>query len=251
MTDEEKGFVRVGRIAEGKHVVYGAVLKGAAGRLVVGLVVIAIGVVFLLNELEIVDARHVLRWWPALALAWGLAMLTGLCCRRNVTAGLIVSIFSGWLLLVRMGVVHRDPWDLWPVVLVILGASMVVAALRGPASAAKLADGASTLRAFALWSGATRKVVSEDFRGGEVTAIMGGHDIDLRPARIAGGPAVIDLFVWWGGVDIRVPPDWKVTNEALALLGGVDDKTRAPEGEAKGHLILKGLIIMGGVEARN
>jgi hypothetical protein len=68
---------------------------------------------------------------------------------------------------------------------------------------------------------------------------------------MAGGPAVIDLFVWWGGVDLRVPTDWKVTNEALALLGGVDDKTQAPEGEAKGHLVIKGLIVMGGVEVRN
>jgi len=251
MTDEEKGSVRVGRIDEGRHVVYGAVLKGVTGRLVFGLVVIAIGVVFLLNELDIVDARHALRWWPALALAWGLMMLTGFCCRRNVVAGVLVSFFSAWILLLKLAVVERNPWDFWPLVLVAVGATMVIAALRGPASAAKLADAASTVRAFALWSGASRKVVSEDFRGGEVTAIMGGHDIDLRPARIATGPAVMDVFVWWGGVDIRVPADWKVTNEALALLGGVDDKTRAPEGEAKGHLIIKGLIIMGGVELRN
>lgn len=251
MSDGEKKPVEVGRVVDGKHAVYGVVLRGITGRLVVGVVVIAIGIVFLLNELHIADARYVLRFWPALTLAWGLMMLTGFCCRRNVTAGLLVSFFSGWLLLLRLGVVERDPWDFWPLVLVALGATLVIAALRGPASAAKLADAASTLRAFALWSGATRKVVSEDFRGGEVTAIMGGHDIDLRPARISSGPAVIDVFVWWGGVDIRVPPDWKVTNEALALLGGVDDKTRAPEGEAKGHLIIKGLIIMGGVELRN
>jgi hypothetical protein len=79
---------------------------------------------------------------------------------------------------------------------------------------------------------------------------MGGHEIDLRPAKISAGPAVIDLFVWWGGVEIRVPPDWKVTNEALPLLGGVEDNTVAPQ-EARGHLILKGTVIMGGVEVKN
>ena len=225
--------------------------SGITGRLVVGLIVVALGVVFLLDEMDFVAAKQVLRWWPVLALAWGLMMLTGLWCRRNVVAGLLVSLFAGWFLLLRLAVVQRDPWDFWPVVLVAIGASMVVAALRGPASAAKLADSASTLRAFALWSGATRKVVSEDFRGGEVTAIMGGHDIDLRPAKMASGAAVIDVFVWWGGVDIRVPADWRVSNESLALLGNVEDKTHAPEGETKGVLTLKGLIIMGGVELRN
>jgi len=236
---------------DGRQAFYGVVLRGSVGRLVVGLGVIAFGVVLLLDQLEIADASSVLRFWPALALAYGLMMLTGVCCRRHLVAGLLVSVFSGWLLLERLDFVHHSPWELWPVVIVVLGASMVIAALRGPGSAARLEEGASTVRAFALWSGSTRKVVSEDFRGGEITAIMGGHEVDLRPARIAGGTAVIDVFVWWGGVDLRVPADWKVSNETLALLGGVDDKTRAPEGDAKGHLVLKGLVVMGGVEVKN
>lgn len=222
------------------------------GRLVVGLVIIGLGIVFLLDQLEIVDASRALRLWPALTLVYGLVLLTGVCCRRHITAGLLVSLFSGWLLLYRLSVVTRGPREFWPLVLVIVGAAMVVAAIRGPASAwASAEDRAGTLRAFALWSGSGRKVVSDDFRGGEITAIMGGHEIDLRPAKIAGGVAVIDVLVWWGGIDLRVPSDWKVTNEALALLGGIEDKTHAPEGESKGHLILKGLIVMGGVEVKN
>jgi hypothetical protein len=251
MSDGEETPVVGSKPRDGARLVYGVTVRGVTGRLVVGLVIIAFGIVLLLDQLKIADASAVLHWWPALALAYGLMMLTGFCCRRHITAGLIVSIFSSWLLLERLGYVHRSPWEFWPAVIVALGASMVIAALRGPGSAAKLEEGASTIRAFAFWSGSTRKVVSGDFRGGEITAIMGGHEIDLRPAKIAAGTAVIDLFVWWGGVDLRVPADWKVTNETLALLGGVDDKTRTPEGEAKGHLVIKGLVVMGGVEAKN
>ena len=221
------------------------------GRLVVGLLVVAVGIAFLLDNLDIADASDFLRFWPALTLAYGLAMLTGLLCRRQVPGGLLLTIFSGWLLLQRLAIVERGPWEFWPIALVVLGASMIYWTIRGPASAAALEKGASSLHAFALWSGSTRKVVSEDFRGGEVTAIMGGHEIDFRPAKMAGGTAVIDLFVWWGGVEIKVPEDWKVTNEALALLGGVVDKSRAPAGEVKGHLILRGPVIMGGVEVKN
>ncbi len=251
MNDDGRNTVRVGRVVDGKHMVYGVVIRGMTGRLILGAVVVALGIVFLLDEMNVIEASQVLKWWPALALTWGLMMLTGFCCRRHVTAGVLVTIFSGWMLLQRAGVVQHSPWSLWPVALVILGGSMVIAALRGRASTDALEEGAGTLRAFALWSGAGRKVVSDDFRGGEITAVMGGHEIDLRPAKIASGPAVIDVFIWWGGVDLRVPPDWKVTNEALALLGGVDDKTRAPEGEAKGHLVIKGLIVMGGMEVKN
>ena len=246
-----KGKIVAGVVA-GDRIVTGIVVRDRlTARVVVGMIVVALGVVLLLDQLNIADASVVLRWWPALTLAYGLMMLTGFCCGRNLVAGGLVSFFSGWLLLQRLEFVERSPWDLWPLVLVVLGAAIVINALRGPASPSSAERGASTIRAFALWSGSGRKVVSEDFRGGEITAIMGGHDIDLRPAKIAGGTAVIDVFVWWGGVDIRVPADWRVTNEATALLGGVDDKTRAPDGEARGHLILKGLIVMGGVEVRN
>ena len=221
------------------------------GRLVFGLLVVAVGVVFLLDQLHLAEAKQFLRFLPAIPLLWGILLLFGLGVRRNVAGGLIVSFFAGWFLLQSLGVLRMDPWGLWPLILVVLGGWLVVAALRGPASTARLEKGASTLQAFALWSGSARKVVSEDFRGGEVTAIMGGHEIDLRPAKMASGTAVIDLFVWWGGVEIKVPEDWKVTNEALALLGGVDDKSRMPEGEVRGHLVLKGPIIMGGVEVKN
>ena len=76
-------------------------------------------------------------------------------------------------------------------------------------------------------------------------------EIDLRPARMAGPSAVIDLFVIMGGVDMRVPEDWTVSCEAVPIMGGVEDRTRPPAGEPKGRLILRGFIMMGGVEVKN
>ena len=222
------------------------------GRLVFGIVVLAAGVLFLLDNLDLADAGRFLRWLPALPLAWGLVLLTGVGGRRNVGAGVLVSAVSGWFLLVALGWIRGNPMALWPVVLVIVGGWIVVAALRGPATQARLEDRASSVHAFAMWSGTERKVAAPDFRGGEVTAIMGGHEIDLRQAGMApGASAVLDLFVWWGGVVIRVPRDWRVTSEAMPLMGGIEDTTDPPQGEARGHLVLKGPVIMGGVEIKN
>ena len=221
------------------------------GRLVFGVVVILLGVIFLLDQLHLAEARQLLRYLPVFPLLLGLMLLTGIGFRRHVAGGIVVTTVSTYHLLRALGVLDQHLWMLCPVALIAIGGWLVVASVRGPASQDKLEKGASTIEAFALWSGTSRKVVSEDFRGGEVTAIMGGHEIDLRPAKMASGTAVIDLFVWWGGVEIKVPADWKVTNEALPILGGVDDKTRAPEGEVRGHLVLKGPIIMGGVEVKN
>ena len=99
--------------------------------------------------------------------------------------------------------------------------------------------------------GLERKVSSQEFRGGDVTAIMGGAEIDLRQARLAGGEAVVEVLVMWGGVDFFVPPDWKVTVEAVPFMGGIEDTTRLSPGEVRGHLVIRGLVVMGGVEVKN
>jgi len=221
------------------------------GRLVMGLIVIALGAVFTLDNLGVLDAGEVLAWWPVVLIAYGLARVTGVFCQRRTALGAVFTLAGGWFLLHNLGYVHFGLSDLWPLALVLLGASMVSRAMNRTREGRGGEDVSSTLSAFALWSGTGRKVVAQDFRGGDVTAIMGGHDIDLRGAGIAGDAAVIDLFVIWGGVEIKVPPDWKVSCEALPIMGGVDDRSKAPAGEARGHLVLKGLIVMGGVEIKN
>jgi len=230
-------------------------LRPVTPRIVFGLAVIALGVLFTLDNLGMLDAGEILRWWPAVLVAYGLTRLTGTAGRRNTGLGAICTVGGALLLLHESGIVHFDPWDFWPVVLVVLGGSMVAGAMRRHRDAdASRTPGAatdSTLNTFVVWAGIERKVVSPDFRGGDVTAIMGGAEIDLRHAKMPAGRAVIEVTVMWGGVELYVPADWTVTVEALPLMAGIEDATRAPAGEIRGHLVLKGVVLMGGVEIKN
>jgi hypothetical protein len=105
------------------------------------------------------------------------------------------------------------------------------------------------LRAFAMLSGTDRR-----HRGAlahvEVSAVMGGCDIDLRDATPAAEPLVIQVFAMWGGIDIRVPPGWLIQNEAWPILGGIIDST-VPPPVATHRVILRGNAFMGGVEVKN
>ena len=223
--------LRVGSVAN---------VRSVTPRIVFGLVVIALGVLFTLDNLGVIDAGEILRWWPALLLGYGLVRLTGTCCRRSLTAGVFFTLLGALLLLREFGVVRLDPWDFWPVLLIAFGGSMLTGALRrargADAPVASGADSGSTFSQFVVWSGIERKVTAQDFRGGDVTAIMGGAEIDLRPAKMPGGRAVVDVTVMWGGVELYVPADWQVTVEALPLMAGIEDATRAPAGEVRGHL---------------
>jgi hypothetical protein len=223
---------------------------------VFGSAVIALGVLFMLDNLGIADAGEVLRWWPTVLIAYGVARLSGIGCRANLSAGLLFTLGGSWWLLHNLGVLRLGIGAFWPVMLILVGFSMVTAASRrrrvdtAPGSASA-AESGSRINAFAFWSSNERKIASQDFRGGDVTAVMGGHDIDLRNARLADGPASLDLLVWMGGIELFVPEDWEVVNQAVVVMGAIQDQTRARVGEPKGRLVLHGLVLMGGVEIKN
>jgi predicted membrane protein len=91
---------------------------------------------------------------------------------------------------------------------------------------------------------------SDDFRGGQAVAVMGGCEIDLRKASVAAEEAVLDVFAFWGGVVVIVPEDWEVDNQVNAFLGGVEDKSHPAPG-SKQRLVLTGTVIMGGAEVKH
>jgi len=105
------------------------------------------------------------------------------------------------------------------------------------------------LSGFAMMSGIGRNITTKDFQGGDLTAVMGGHDIDLRQSQMKDGTAVLDLFVWWGGIEMRIPEDWQVSTEALVIMGGIE--VPSPRVPPRATLILRGVVIMGGVDIKN
>jgi predicted membrane protein len=80
---------------------------------------------------------------------------------------------------------------------------------------------------------------------------MGGCKLNLREASIKNVVAIIDVFTFWGGIDIRVPEDWSVTIEGTPLMGGIEDKRHPVKSETEKHLVIKGYVIMGGLEIAN
>ena len=100
--------------------------------------------------------------------------------------------------------------------------------------------------------GVDRQNNSQQFEGGEITAFMGGGRLDLTHARLDEAGAEIQIFAMWGGYEIQVPPDWEVRTDVLPLLGAVEDKrTLQDKREDSQVLVLKGVVIMGGVEVKS
>jgi hypothetical protein len=157
---------------------------------------------------------------------------------------------GGWLLLNNLGWFTLGFWEaFWPLVLVLGGATLVWRALRGPQDRRPHDD--TLVHGFALMGGTALVSASPVFRGGDLNAVMGGCELDLRQAQLEGGEAVIDTFALWGGVEIRVPESWKVVGKVVPIMGGFEDKSRPPQSETAPRLVIRGVAIMGAVEVKN
>ncbi len=224
-------------------------------RLVVGLAVMTLGALLTLENLGISDFHGLGRFWPVVFVLIGLSKFV----QGADVFGAFVGVGAGAAFLAsNFGLIQMR--QLWPLALLVVGARLVFGAMgrRGVAGAggdgllrhAAAQDDADRIDTFAMLGGTVRGTNSQAFRSGAATAFMGGCEIDLRRAKIAGNEAVFDAFAMWGGVEIKVPEDWAVENRGMGLLGGFVDSTRRPA-EPKGRLVLSGLAIMGGVEAKN
>jgi predicted membrane protein len=213
------------------------------------LFVIALGILWTLENLGSIDASGIWRWWPVVVIVIGLQR--ALQSRGSRVGGGVITGIGIVLLFHELELLDFDIWELWPLVLVLIGGSMVWGALTRGRDPKWGSGGSDTwVQAVAILGGSNRQTNSQEFRGGEATAILGGCDIDLTHASVAGGEAVIDIFAFWGGIDLRVPEDWTVILEASAILAGIEDKTRKPPTATK-RLVVKGLAIMGGVDIKN
>jgi len=221
------------------------------GRELLGALVIAFGVVFLLDAAGALDAGEAIGdWWPAIVIAVGVAQLAE---GRKAYAGPAIVIAAGVvLLLFTTDVLTDDAWAyIWPVILIGVGLALL---LRVGRALPKGGPGAGeVLRASGIFSGAEVASSSKSFRGASLTAIFGGVTLDLREAHPEPEGARVKATAAFGGVDILVPHGWSVAVRATPILGGVDDHTDraevAPEGAPR--LDVDAVALFGGVDIKH
>ena len=229
----------------------------ASAQVVVGLLVVGMGVLFLLDNLNIIYLRHVIFFWPLAFIGCGLVALFSDGPRSGRVTGVILIAVGVSMTLNRLGYVFISWRMVWPLMMIAVGALILYRTMGGGrivhvSTGSITRDGATAdnvVDITAILGGFERRLATPDFRGGEITAIMGGCALDLREASIM-KEAVINVFAIWGGITIKVPPDWTVVLHGTPVMGGFTEKTARPPDNSK-RLVVTGYAIMGGVEVRN
>lgn len=229
-------------------------------RVVFGVFIIVVGLFALLDNLHVFDSRLVQPFWPLVFVALGALHLANARRPRSVLYGGAFILAGAGMTLNNLGLIHFRIQDLWPVALILVGLNVLTRGSRLDAEGHLMArprrgqrderfEHGASIDASATMSGLVLKNDSQEFAGGEINAVMGAVEIDLRQAAIA-TEAVLHLSIIMGGVEIRVPREWSVVINGAPMLGGIEDKTVAPLTPGK-RLVIEGSVIMGGVEITN
>ncbi len=148
------------------------------GRLWSGLILITLGVLFLLDQAGVIHFWQFLgTWWPSILILAGLLQVRSSWPPRR-SGGVFLILLGAFFQISNLEIF---PWwtasRLWPLVLITLGLWLLVSRSRRGSLGAALRPGSDSndvMDAFAMFSGLEKTCTSQQFRGGEASAIFGG-----------------------------------------------------------------------------
>ncbi len=104
-----------------------------------------------------------------------------------------------------------------------------------------------------ILGGGIKQVQSKNFKGGNITAIFGGSEFNMKQTELSPSGCVIDVFTMFGGSKLIIPENWEVKSDVVSLFGGFTDKrpVRAATPDNQNIIVVKGMVIFGGLEIKS
>jgi predicted membrane protein len=211
----------------------------------------------LLDNLGIVRFHDVWQYWPVILIAYGISRVVGSHSPSGHVWGGVVALIGAFLLLDNLDIISFNPDVIWPMLLIAFGVSVLVRALDRSRFRAGVGPPSSTspvIGTHAFFSDSKSGTETQDFHGGDATAIFGAARFDLRNASMTVDEARIDVNVVFGEAEVRVPETWSVVNRAIVVFAGVNDKTIHPKPDPNvktPRLVITGVVVFGGITLRN
>ena len=228
-------------------------MKNRLVSVVLGLVLVAAGIVFAGNALEFWQVSLFFDgWWTLFLIVPGLVSAV----RHGPDGGNIICIAIGVLLLLgQQDVIDMELiWKLAvPAVLVGIGLSLILRRDGGSfkqmhkRAAHVSRDG--LLSYTAVFGGQEVTFPAEKFPGARLTAVFGGVELDLRAAVIDQDTFLYATAVF-GGCDVLVPETVQVCVSSMPVFGGVENHVQPVEGDNVPTVFIQCVCAFGGVEIK-
>ncbi len=240
-------------------------------RMIPGLILIIIGLLFLFDNLNFLyfDFPHVIFSFPAILIIIGILILIN--SEKKGFGIILVVVGALWLLPRIFPWISINGGIIFSILIISLGIYILTKRRRYSSynyNYNKGINGSQTetgsqsddfsakmdkLDDVSIFGGGQKFITSNNFQGGNVTAIFGGSEIDLTRCKLSPGSHVLEVVAIFGGTTLIVPKEWNVIIDVLPLFGGFSHKgMRGPNivTDLESTLIIKGIVIFGGGEIK-
>jgi predicted membrane protein len=231
----------------------GAYCGRGPSRWLPGAILIGIGTLILLDHMNVIHGELIWKYWPVLLILLGIAKFVN---ESKRVGGLLLVLMGGFLMAEKLGYTTLTWATIWPLLIIAAGIAMIWGRFDLPRIPREVSGGANSISEYALFGGVERRVHMNNFKGGSITAVFGGVEVDFRSADIEGEEAVVFIEAVFGGIEVTVPDRWTVHWEGQNIFGGYSDETRPPLPDVPGappkkQLILRGRAVFGGLVVKN
>ena len=216
--------------------------------IIIGAILIACGVVYILDIFGIADINFSFDGWWALFII--VPCFSGLFTNKE-KFGNLLGLTCGILLLLAA----QDVFDykmVWktvvPIIIILLGIKLIVKSTSSQKASTYTEKGQK--ENIAAFSSKTIDFADEEITVAKIGAVFGGAKCNLTDAKIKDG-SQLDLFCAFGGADIIVPENVNVEVNTFCLFGGISDKRVIKPVDKDGvTLKINGFCIFGGADIK-
>ena len=223
-------------------------------RVVLGSILIVLGGIFFLNSLDIFNYNfgRVIFSWPFFFIVIG--MYLTLNTSRKMLGGILAGLGFVFIIPRIFPTVDYDGSVVLAIFLIAFGSYIILNQKKKTEEVDELGRiTKDVIDDVAIFGGGTKIVTSDNFRGGNITAVFGGSEIILKGCKLAEGTNSIDILAIFGGTTIVVPNDWNVVMNVTSIFGGFSNKSvKDPSAiiDPSKTLIIKGMVVFGGGELK-
>jgi predicted membrane protein len=223
-------------------------------RVILGSILIGLGGIFFLNSLDIFSFNfgRIVFSWPFFFIVIG--MYLTLNTARKMLGGILAGLGFVFIIPRIFPDVYYDGSVVVAIFLIAIGSYIILNQKRKTEEADELGHiTKDRIDDVAIFGGGTKIVTSDNFKGGNITAVFGGSEIILKGSKLAEGTNAIDILAIFGGTTIVVPNDWNVILNVTSIFGGFSNKSVKDPNlvvDQSKTLIIKGLVVFGGGELK-
>ncbi|TFG83028.1 MAG: hypothetical protein E4G74_01830 [Erysipelotrichales bacterium] len=235
-----------------------------------GMVLVVVGILVLLSNLDIFYVSDLIDYlWPSALILLGLASIVE--HRRLTIWGMILVGIGALYLANAFALLYKLDTSalIGPVILVAIGIGLLfgrrsheinIRIPRDPihinvgndfrSSGSSSSNNSSKQNYTGFLSSVEEHVLDEAFVSCEVTALLGGANMDFSDIKIAGNEATLNLNAIFGSVECRLPRDVRIVASGTPMLGGFENRCVSDPNAVK-TLFIRYTSMFGSVEIKN